>query len=412
MERKTKAWHLRQDGKAFQVPVHLYVDDMASAAQAACFLITTESSDIEEAKYVLDSWMAMLIENIVDYDADEIAIEEAIRLELSKLPYKFVYNLTADEYIEIHNELGNYCDVDSLYDYVDSVKESESAIIDTMKQSLNQQFCRVRYGGQYNDEIGSSALWFRISSVGYNWADTIYVFTANCYRGLHVDSIFICRDSESDGSPKEYFYRAKDGEVYFNMPIDEYLAEDHEHSPVFNTKHIGSGVYHNMFADLVNGCTYREALNNLAKSGIDTSYIWDKHDTWKNIECASCMCSEEYMNSLTVKQRSKLTAVQRAILKRCPELDGVDVDADSRPNTKGRNIGFELRFTLYSSMIPELNNEEIVVTSTKAMNTVTADWMVGAFELSYKEFCEDCGISRSFRPDVAMGGYVWGNNVV
>ena len=118
------------------------------------------------------------------------------------------------------------------------------------------------------------------------------------------------------------------------------------------------------------------------------------------------------MNSLTVKQRSKLTAVQRAILKRCPELDGVDVDADSRPNTKGRNVGFELRFTLYSSMIPELNNEEIVVTSTKAMNTVTADWMVGAFELSYKEFCEDCGISRSFRPDVAMEGYVWGNNVV
>lgn len=417
MKRKTKAWHLRQDGKAFQVPVHLYVEDMASAAQAACFMISTESSDIDMSKEVLDRWMAMLIENEVSYEATEVDIEEAIRFALSKLPYKFVYNLTEDEYIDIHKELDNYRDVDSLYDFVDESKELESTLVESMRRSLNQQFCRVRYGGQYNDEIGSCALWFRVSSVGYNWANTIYVFTASCYRGLHVDSIYICRDAESDGSTKEYFYKAKDGEAYFNMPINEYLAEEHEHSVVFSSENIlsnviGNGVYRHMFADLVNGCTYAEALDNIVSAGIDSSYIWDKHDKWKNAEISKCMCSEEYMNNLTLKQRSKLAAVQRAILKHCPELDGVDVDADSRPNSKGRNVGFELRFTLYSEMIPELNNEDIVVTCTKAMNTVPADWMVGAFDLAYKEFCEDCGIDRSFRPDVAMEGYVWGNNVV
>lgn len=412
--RKTKAWHLRQDGKAFQVPVHLYVEDIASAAQAACFLITTESSDIDLSKDVLDRWMAMLIENSVSYDATELDIEQAIRSALSSLPYKFVYNLTVDEYINIHQELGNYSDIDSLYDFVDESKDIESNLVDSMKTSLNQQFCRVRYGGQYNDEVSSSALWFRISSVGYNWANTIYLFTATCYRSLHVDSIFVCRDAESDGSDSEYFYKAKDGTAYFNMPIHEYLSEEHEHSVVFSVTAslIGQGVYRQIFADLVTGCTYNEALTHVAEKGIDASYIWDNRDKWKQMELERCVCSEDYMNSLTLKQRAKLTAVERAILKHCPELDGVDIDADSRPNTRGRNVGFEIRVTLYSEMIPELNREDIVVTCTKAMNTVSAEWIVNAFDLAYKEFCEDCGINRSFRPDAAMDGYVWGNNVV
>ena len=119
--------------------------------------------------------MAILIENIVPYDGEEPEIESAIESALSTLPYSFQYPLSTTELIEIHRECNQYDNVGSLYDFVDDVRSERSSLSKRIKDSLNQQFCRARYGGQYNTKRGNKELWFRISSTGYNWVNDIYI---------------------------------------------------------------------------------------------------------------------------------------------------------------------------------------------------------------------------------------------
>lgn len=234
----TTAWHLRQDGKAFPVKVHMYSeedDTLASQAEVAAFIIKSQSRDIGIAEQTLDAWMALLIEESVSYDADEDAINESIVNELSNLPYKFQYSLSSTELLAIHNKCQNFNNIDTLYDFIDEVREDLDTYIEDMKESINQQFCRVRYGGQYDTSAGDSEIWFRISSKRFNWANTIYQFVSNMRKKLNLSHITICRDLESDGSESEYFYKAKDGATYYHMPIKEFLDEEHEHSLVFES---------------------------------------------------------------------------------------------------------------------------------------------------------------------------------
>ena len=144
------AWMLRQGGDAFGVMHHLYVmddEDLSSEAEVAAFIIATESKDQDLAKYILDAWMAILIENIVPYDGEEPEIESAIESALSTLPYSFQYPLSTTELIKIHRECNQYDNVGSLYDFVDDVRYERTSLSKRIKDSLNQQFCRSRYGG-------------------------------------------------------------------------------------------------------------------------------------------------------------------------------------------------------------------------------------------------------------------------
>ena len=241
----TTAWMLRQGGDAFRVMHHFYVmddEDLSSEAEVAAFIIATESKDQDLAKYILDAWMAMLIENKVPYDGEEPEIEAAIEEAIQLLPYSFQYPLSVTELIKIHRECNQYDNVGALYDFVDDVRSERSSLSKRIKDSLNQQFCRARFGGQYNTIRGNRELWFRISSTGYNWINDIYIWTADHYRGLGAQTITICRDYESDhgdeeGHP-EYFYTARDGAVYRNMPIIEFLAEEHDTRPIFDSNEL------------------------------------------------------------------------------------------------------------------------------------------------------------------------------
>ena len=217
---KHTAWMLRQGGDAFGVMHHFYVmddEDLSSEAEVAAFLIATESKDLDLAKYILDAWMAMLIENIVPYDGEEPEIESAIESALSMLPYSFQYPLSTIELIKIHRECNQYDNVGALYDFIDDIRSERASLSKRIKDSLNQQFCRSRYGGQYNTQRGNKELWFRISSTGYNWINDIYIWTADHYRGLEAQTITVCRDYESDYGDseghEEYFYTARDGAV-------------------------------------------------------------------------------------------------------------------------------------------------------------------------------------------------------
>jgi len=280
---KSVAYHLRQDGQYFKVVVHLYAmgnDDLSSEAEVASFIISTNSQDVELAKQVIDAWLAKQITEIplyFNYNMDYL-----IDYVFAHLPYKFMVSLPINTYKEIHNELGNYT-LDTVEDYVDTLDISKLQL--DIKHSFNQQFCRVRYGGQYNSRASLPELWFRISSVGYNWADTIYEFVTNFKNKYDVLDVSICRDAESDDTEEEVFYKAKDGALYFHMPLEEYLTEEHEHSVVFaNTN---SGVYHYVKSRLNGGHMLTDIVADLNYNGIDinTNSLWNRLVNQERSQC-------------------------------------------------------------------------------------------------------------------------------
>lgn len=269
----TKAWMVRNDGKSIPVMVHLYAmedDDFSSEAEVASFLLQYSDQDHDIAKLVLDAWMAKLIEdsgalhNFSDSSISDSSIIESILIkQLNNLPYRFPFPLDIDQYLRIHRELNNFNDWNSLLDFLDKIDDTKETIWKNIADSLNQQFCRVRYGGQYDSISSNNEIWFRISSVGFNWVNVIYDWIATNKDRLNIKYVTICRDMESDYgdfavNAVEYFYKAKDGTIYDRMPIDDYLSEEHDTSPIFSktSYNINRGVYYSIRLGLNQGDTF------------------------------------------------------------------------------------------------------------------------------------------------------------
>lgn len=373
---------LRQDGTSFPVKVHLYCmddDDLSSEAECASFLVRTESKDQDIAKYVLDCWMALLIENSVRYDATEDDIDTAILQQLSSLPYSFPYKLSNSQLLNIHKQQHNYYDVDTLYDFIDHIRDSLFSIQNQIKWSINQQFCRVRYGGEYDTDSSNNTLWFRISSVNFNWANVIYVFASEYKAKLKVRKITICRDFESDNNASgtsEYFYKAKDGAVYRDMPINEFLAEEHEHSLVFSCIDLGAGPYHNMKQLLSQGDTLNTIHQNYPDVNLYRAVNWFKRQEIQS-QCIHC---SEFLEKSSTRIQAKLGRVMRKIRQYFPEITEVDVVGEPRDNNKGKPTGMTYTFTL-SSEDPKIDGLEVRLGYTKPF--VPEDILFRDFKLDY-----------------------------
>lgn len=387
----TTAWMLRQDGEAFPCKVHLYGmndEDLSSEAEVASFLIATKSKDISLAENILDAWMALLIEDTVSYDDDAAGIRECISQMLGLLPYKFAYRLTDAQYLDIHDRLNNYTNIDEYYEYLDNVRAQLSELQEKAKYSVNQQFCRVRYGGQYDTSAGNNTIWFRVSSVGYNWANTIYVFAANNKRSLKIDNITICRDYESDygdvnGKP-EYFYKAKDGAVYYNMPIEEFLAEEHEHSLVFSDTNLNRGVMATIRQRLAVGDTYNEIAGALKCSDIDMPFR-----TWQRVmqtyDWKQCVEASEFLDSAHPRTQAKLMTVKRKFEMQHPEVKIADIDVLPRANTRGNMVGCEILFLLESD-IKALWGKNMSVVFNKELGAYPADAILRNLNQEYTSY--------------------------
>ena len=351
------AWMLRQDGTAFNCTHHLYCmddDDLSSEAECAAFLIYSKSKDEELAKYILDAWMALGIENDVNYDADEKDIEAAIYRFVQSVPYHFQFELKLSELIQIHRAAHSYTDVDSLYEFCDCIRDGLTTLQTEMKHSLNQQFCRVRFGGQYDSVNPTSTLWFRVSSVGFNWANTIYVFASECKKSYHVAYITVCRDHESDNGidsdADEYFYKARDGAVYYNMPIEEFLAEEHEHSLVFSNKQINvmKGYVRTIRDCFKFGKTENETMDILLSHDMDYDpNMWER---LKNRDRSRlCISASQYFDDADTRTKSRLNKIMNMIMDRYPEIKAIDIDYKLRDKVRGKTPGCEYMFYLTSN---------------------------------------------------------------
>ena len=352
----TKAWMLRIDGKAFPCTQHLYVmddDDLSSAAEVASFIIKSESKGTVYAKMILDFWMALLIEDSVDYNAEKEDIDEAIKNALTHLPYTFPYRLSTEEYIKIHNERNKYNDVDSLYYSCDEARENINIFNDEMKKILNSQFCRVRFGGQYNSYISNNTIWFRISSQGINWSNIIYQFVADMKAKLKITGVTICRDYESDNGEvegkAEYLYKAKNGEVYYDMPVEEFLSGENDSNPVFASK----------------------------------AYL--RNFTVEDERRKLCINASEYFDNLPNRTKNKLGKVKQMIVEKFPEITEVEIDGDLIPNRSGNLVGFELRFIL-SSFYSVIDGLNVTIKSSKSISDVLDSSIFRMFAREYVDY--------------------------
>lgn len=384
---ETKAWMLRNDGKAFPCMHHLYVmndEDLSSEAEVAAFIYTTNSADKEYAAHVLDCWMALLVEDTLPYDYTEDELDEEIRKAVKSLPYRFLYPISIEELLKIRRAEDSYNDIDQYHEFVDGVRNDRESISNTIKKSLNQQFCRVRYGGQY-DSRGTSDIWFRISSVGFNWADVIYIFTAENYRKLKVDRIYICRDYESDngeepGKP-EYFYRAKDGAVYFNMPIDEYLQEEHEHSPVFSSVNIGRGVLASMYDLFKRGKSYLEATKVIGSYSIVLgSDPWSYFVRKESLDCIDC---SDFLERAGGRTQAKMGRIISKIMNMFPEIATVDIDVAPYENNAGKMTGVKYIFDLE---FDDPNAKDLTLDIPFTKGDVTPDVVARRFRQEYSDY--------------------------
>lgn len=82
-----------------------------------------------------------------------------------------------------------------------------------IKKHLNNEWLRVRYGGEYNSRLGSRELYFRISSNShYDWYNTIMSFILNIDRS--VSNVTVETDINTTGRKVLYWN---------HMPIEEIL---------------------------------------------------------------------------------------------------------------------------------------------------------------------------------------------
>lgn len=388
---KHTAWMLRQGGDAFGVMHHFYVmddEDLSSEAEVSAFLIATESKDLDLAKYILDAWMAMLIENIVPYDGEEPEIESAIASALSTLPYSFQYPLSTTELIKIHRECNQYDNVGALYDFIDDIRSERASLSKRIKDSLNQQFCRSRYGGQYNTQRGNKELWFRISSTGYNWINDIYIWTADHYRGLGAQTITVCRDYESDYGDseghEEYFYTARDGAVYRNMPIIEFLAEEHDTRPVFNANELG---YTPNPYDLFNdGYTREECDTILGSKFLDLEAATDVMVIKeKEVRCVSEVRAN-LIQQYPTRTQIRLNNMCNKIKEMFPEFTNVDiVEINPRENRSGNMVASEVVFYCKSD-IEDIDDLKVSIILNRGIKDATVGDVVRKFRIEYNDF--------------------------
>ena len=383
------AWHLRQDGKAFPVQVHLYAmgdGDLSSEAEVAAFLLKTNSADKQLSQYVIDAWLALCLEDKVKYDDTEEDIIDAIRNLPNELPYHFAYPLTGDELVKIHIAANNFNDVDTLYEFIDKVLIEEfDDLCLKIRRSINQQFCRVRIGGKLNSVRGSNSLWVRISSVGFNWRDVIYTFVTDIYRSRRISDISICRDPESDNTEVDYFYKAKDGQQYYHMPIQEYLTEEHESSPIFDATQldVGRGVYAKLWSMFQQGATYVAATENIKEDDAIPN-----RDFWSYFirkERKQCIENSEWLDSLNRRNQRKMLEVKNIILSMFPEIADIDIDFDVRENTKGNEVGYQLIFVI---TFADTGKKPLTlsVASSRPLNNSTARVIARKFQIEYTDY--------------------------
>ena len=196
------AYMIRNDGKEIPVKIHPYgnpevVEETLYASQ--WLYQNTKNKTTKD----------MILCLIRSFAFSELGATENVKEQLINWVSGLKYIVLTEDFIE------------SLPDLDDVPIADTNTVNQLVCDELNQEFLRARLGGLVNSFVGSKEMVFRVSSVGFNWFNIIYMFVNNNKR--EISSVTIVKDEETTGY-ENYFYSYK-GEVYDRMPIDEFLTQ-------------------------------------------------------------------------------------------------------------------------------------------------------------------------------------------
>lgn len=177
---------IRRDGKMIPVDPHWYVDP-------------------DDLEYTID-----FAEDLYKATAEQTTKS----LILEAIAY---YNKERDpEYLKtvISREL-----IQKAKDTVKTYRD-ESTLIKLLNNAVNQEFLRYRFGGAYDTAEGSSDVYFRVSSTGFDWFSIIYEFVYK--HANQISTVTVIRDPESTGTNGQYYNIG--GQAADHMPIEDFIT--------------------------------------------------------------------------------------------------------------------------------------------------------------------------------------------
>lgn len=189
--KKATPYMLRNDGELLDVtPIHPYIKYGHESVEVALNkLATTRFSFLE--------WF---YDNTCSEDTRQL-----IRV-IAK------YLLTKGKVVEV-----DFCDLTEDIPTIDP--REVDGYLQELNDNTNQEFCRVRtsgliFGGTSNE------IYFRISSIGFNWFDLIWELVYK-YRAA-ISDVTICKDSNTFGGRFDPY--KIDGQPVDHLPVNEFLT--------------------------------------------------------------------------------------------------------------------------------------------------------------------------------------------
>lgn len=230
------AWMIRNDGKAFPCPQFIYANalNMEETLLAAEWLYTNTRHEESRqlAREMVAAWMAS-----ASVDGDAVSDASDSLLQKPGCPL-------SQEFVKAHTEEVKAISTENL---------DLNALCSEIVAELNQEFLRVQHGGVHHTDSSTKELFFRISSVGFDWYKIMYDFIAAA--DLPIEFIVIIRGEESTGAKSR---------LYLRLPIETFLAEQPiQLVPPSLCKLKGGLMVREIFAHLSYGSSLRHILGDL-----------------------------------------------------------------------------------------------------------------------------------------------------
>lgn len=258
------AWMLARNGKEIPVKVHVYglIGDIEENAAAALWLL--KNAPYNKLIPFLKQYVAYIAVNEVPYTLEpgDGTFRNNLRAALIRGGNAGAWvGWSKEQTAEYLVSLVDDMTIDEIYDLGDTVDDNSG---DFVARDLNENFIRVRMGGEYNTDKLTGDTFFRIGSTYKDWTDAIYMFV---HDHKNVSRIYVERDAESDG--KEL---SNERDVMINgMPREEFLSA--EKLPFLGSKHT-DGIMNSVYRIISEG-SYSD-LSKIKANASRVNRLYDK----------------------------------------------------------------------------------------------------------------------------------------
>lgn len=189
------------------------------------------------------------------------------------------------------------------------------SILENLNNEMNQEFCKVRtsnvkFGGNSND------IYFRISSIGFNWFDLIWKFVMN--NSKDISSVTISRDTRVRDFTQGECYKIKGKEIN-HMPTNEFLTL--EGNPIIENFNSSLNMINKALPKLKEGKSLNESypnlhpkdINGFFKKQIKEELDWDINNILQPSENHTFEDSEQIEEDLTLEEQDKLQEIDNLV---------------------------------------------------------------------------------------------------